>query len=74
MKNWVKCKEALPALGDYSVLAYFEHGGIDMVHVEDYFRDITSGRDEHGIQLYTKWYIPQQVTHWMNLPDAPSDI
>jgi hypothetical protein len=68
--KWVNVNESLPSLGDYSVLVYFKHGNIDMVHVEDYFRDITAGVKD-GVQQYTKWYISQGVTHWMYLPDEP---
>lgn len=70
--DWIKCEDKIPELGDYSVLAYFsENGSIDMVHVEDYFKDITAGRDKNGILKYTKWYLSQGVTHWMNLPKIP---
>lgn len=70
--GWIACEEELPQLGDYSVIAYFsENGGMDMVHVEDYFKDITAGFDGHGNQLYTKWYLVQKVTHWHHMPDAP---
>ena len=70
--QWIRVKDRLPKLGDYSVLAYFsENGGIDMVHVEDYFKDITAGHDEKGNQAYTKWYMWQKVTHWMPLPKPP---
>lgn len=73
--GWVKCSEKLPKLGDYSVLAYFaENGGIDMVHVQDYFADITAGLDEEGNQLFTKWYIGQGVTHWHEMPDTPKEV
>lgn len=71
MKEWIKCEERLPELGDYSVLVYFpKYDSIDMVHVEYYFEDITNGLDEEGNQQYTKWYISQGVTHWMDLPDT----
>lgn len=69
--DWISVKEKLPELGDYSVLAYFKKSdGIDMIHVEDYFKDITAGVQD-GKQLYTRWYISQGVTHWMPLPDSP---
>ncbi len=72
--EWVKCSDRLPELGDYSVLAYFsENGGMDMVHVEDYFKDITNGFDGEGNQLYSKWYLHQSVTHWHPMPDAPEN-
>lgn len=70
--GWIRCDEQQPELGDYSVLAYWEgHGGMDMVHVDDYFGDITNGRDEHGNQMYTKWHLSQKVTHWQPMPEAP---
>ena len=70
--KWIACNFELPKLGDYSVLAFFsENDGIDMVHVEDYFKDITAGHDEKGNQAYTKWYMWQKVTHWMPLPSPP---
>ncbi|MDS0790039.1 DUF551 domain-containing protein [Proteus vulgaris] len=70
--GWIRCDERLPELGDYSVLAYWGHGGMDMVHVEDYFGDITSGLDENGNQTYTKLYLSQKVTHWQAMPEAPT--
>lgn len=74
MSKWIKCRDALPELKDNSVLAYFDHGGIDMVHIQDYFGDITAGVDDtNGRQLYTKFYIRQGVTHWMPLPLPPED-
>ena len=74
-RNWVRCDDALPILGDYSVLAHFENGSIETVHVEDHFRDITAGLDDDGNQLYTKWYLHNNpaVTHWMYLPDHPNN-
>ena len=72
--QWIACNTELPKLGDYSVLVYFsENESIDMVHVEDYFKDITAGHDEKGNQAYTKWYMWQKVTHWMPLPSPPTD-
>ncbi|MER1814591.1 DUF551 domain-containing protein [Proteus mirabilis] len=70
--GWIRCDERLPELGDYSVLAYWSHGGMDMVHVEDYFSDITNGLDENGNQMYTKWYLSQKVTHWQPMPEEPT--
>ena len=70
--KWINVKDELPKLSDRSVLAYFsENGGIDMVHVEDYFGYITNGLDEDNNQLYTKWYLSQGVTYWMELPEPP---
>ena len=70
--SWVKCSDRIPELRDDSVLVYFsENGGIDMVHIEDYFKDITAGFDDSGNQIYTKWYLCQNVTHWMPLPQPP---
>jgi len=73
MDNWTKVETGLPAIGDYSVLAYFDNGGMDMVHVQDYFGDITAGLDSDGTQLYTKWYIRAGITHWMPMPGEPHD-
>jgi hypothetical protein len=74
MNEWIECAKQLPEIEDNSVLVYFSHGGIDMVHIEDYFMDITSGFDDKGQQLYTKWYLVQGVTHWMPLPTPPSTV
>ena len=72
--QWISVKDELPELKDDGVLVYFsETGSIETVHIEDYFRDITSGRDENGDQTYTKWYKSQGVTHWMRLPASPED-
>ena len=71
MMGWIKCSEKLPELGDYSVLAYFaDNGAVEMVHVEDYFKDITAGIFS-GEQLYTKWYIARKITHWHLMPEPP---
>ena len=72
--EWVNVNDRLPILGDYSVLAYFsDNNAIDMVHVEDYFKNITAGLDDNNEQLYTKWYKTQGVTHWMSLPEYPKE-
>ncbi|MEE9193111.1 MAG: DUF551 domain-containing protein, partial [Thermodesulfobacteriota bacterium] len=58
---------------DDSVLVYFARTfSVDMVHIEDYFKDMTNGKDEDGNQLYTKWYLTQGVTHWHPMPDHPN--
>lgn len=69
--GWIRCDEQLPELGDFQVQVYWSHGGIDMVHVEDYFGDITSGLDENGNQTYTKLYLSEKVTHWQPAPEPP---
>ncbi len=43
MSEWISVEDRLPEIRDASVLAYWKHGGIDMVHIEEYFSDITSG-------------------------------
>jgi hypothetical protein len=74
MSEWIKCSERLPESEDNSVLAYWPaNGGMDMVHIQDYFDDITDGLDDEGNQLYTKWYLSSGVTHWMPLPPAPTE-
>jgi len=74
MSEWISVEDRLPELRDDSVLGYFsENGGIDMIHIEDYFEDITAGVNCEGVQMYTKWYISQGVTHWMPLPLPPKD-
>ena len=73
MIDWIRIEERTPELGDYSVLVWFEHGAWDMVHVEDWFGDITNGLDENCVQQYTKWYLKQHVTHWANV-NTPEDL
>ena len=85
MDNWIKCSDRLPELKDDSVLAYSDgtsthaenhawpKGGMDMVHIEDYFGDVTCGLDESGTQLYTKMYLCRGVTHWQPLPAPPAE-
>ena len=74
MSEWISVKDRLPESKDDSVLAFFgEQRSIDMVHIQDYFDDITDGLDENGNQRYTKWYIHQGVTHWMPLPEPPKE-
>ena len=71
--GWVMCADSLPELGDYSVLCYFaETDAVEMVHVEDYFRDITAGIGEDGEQLWTKWYLSVGITHWHEMPRPPN--
>lgn len=72
--GWIKCSDQLPELRDGSVLAFFAaNGGINMVHIEDYFGDIKVGVDDNGTQLYTKWYLNAGITHWMPL-SPPDDV
>lgn len=70
--DWIDVNDELPESCDDSVLVYFsETGAIETVRIQDYFDDITAGKDDDGNQLYTKWYRSQNVTHWMPLPPAP---
>lgn len=82
--EWIKCSDRLPESKDDSVLVCsvtgsgegnhgFPKGGFDMVHIQDYFDDITNGFDKDGNQLYTKWYLSQGITHWMPYPDLPTE-
>ena len=72
MSEWVSVNDRLPELKDDGVLVFFPNGAIETVHIQDYFDDITAGVDDFGVQMYTKWYITQGVTHWMPLPEAPT--
>jgi len=74
--NWIELNtgnDTLPELRDDSILAHFENGSIEAVHIEDMFKDITDGLDEKGQQQYTKWYLNHnpKLTHWMELPKPP---
>lgn len=72
MSDWISVEDRLPEVRDDSVLAAFAHGGIDMVHIQEYFEPITNGvRD--GVQQYTYWYLSQGITHWMPLPELPNE-
>ena len=72
LEKWISVDERLPESEDNSVLVWFEDpGSIDMVHIQDYFDDITAGVDKDGNQLYSKRYISHGVTHWMPLPAPP---
>ena len=70
MSKWISVKDRLPESSDGSVLAYFDHDGIDMVHIQECFDDITAGIVD-GVQQYTKWYLNIGITHWMPLPEPP---
>lgn len=73
--EWISVKEKLPESKDDSVIVYFARNRtIGMVHIQDYFDDITNGIDKNFNQLYTKWYISQGVTHWMSLPETPEGL
>ncbi|TPR80627.1 DUF551 domain-containing protein [Acinetobacter baumannii] len=71
--EWISVEDKLPEIADASVLAHFQNGSIETVHIEDWFKDITSGFDEAGNQTFTKWYLKTSntITHWMPLPEAP---
>lgn len=71
--EWISVEVKLPEIADASVLAHFQNGSIETVHIEDWFKDITSGLDEAENQMYTKWYLKASntITHWMPLPEAP---
>lgn len=71
--QWIACTDELPAIGDYSVLAYWSrNGGMDMVHATEYFAPMTNGLDADGKQLMSFWYLHSGVTHWMPMPPAPT--
>lgn len=84
MSAWISVKDQLPELKDDSVLAYADgtsvhaerqawpKGGLDMVHIQDYFGDVTCGLDAAGNQLYTQMYLSKGVTHWQYLPQPPT--
>lgn len=71
--EWISVDVKLPEIADASVLAHFQNGSIETVHIEDWFKDITSGFDDAGNQQFTKWYLKASntITHWMPLPEAP---
>jgi len=71
--DWISVDDRLPEIKDDSVLATFPNGGVDIIHIEEYFKDITNGHDEEGRQEYTKWYLSQGVTHWMPLPEPAKE-
>lgn len=73
--GWVSVDDRLPEIKDDSVLAHFENGSIESVHIQDYFKPITNGFDDDGNQIYTLWYLHSApiVTHWQPLPAAPTD-
>lgn len=73
--KWVKVTDCLPEIKDDSVIAFFGNtGSIETVHIEEYFKPITSGLDDKGSQKYTLWAYHQNVTHWMPLPEPPEDL
>lgn len=71
--EWISVEEKLPEINDASVLAHFQNGSIETVHIEDWFKDITDGLDEDGRQKYTKWYLKASntITHWAPLLMPP---
>ena len=68
--GWVSVLDALPESEDGSVVVYWpENKNREMVHIQDFFDDITDGTDMNGDQLYTKWYLSQGVSHWHAMPE-----
>lgn len=68
--GWKLCSDGTPPIGDYSVLVWFGNLGTwDMVHVSDYFDDVTCGTGENGEQLYTKRYISENIVAWKMVED-----
>jgi len=72
VSGWISVETRLPELKDDGVLVHFDNGSIETVHIEDYFKPITSGIVD-GVQTWTRWYLHHEpkVTHWMALPDPP---
>jgi hypothetical protein len=71
--NWISVYDRLPEPEEDTVIVYFEkHDCSQIVHVDDYFKDIEAGKDADGKQLYIKWYLSQSITHWMPSPKRPS--
>ena len=73
--EWISVNDRLPELRDDSIIAHFDTGSIETVHVEDWFKPITNGLDKNGVQKYTKWYLTANptITHWMPLPEPPKN-
>ncbi|HFG7032431.1 DUF551 domain-containing protein [Acinetobacter baumannii] len=73
--EWISVEDQLPEIADASILAHFQSGSIETVHIEDWFKDITSGVDDDGNQRFTKWYLKASntITHWMPLPEPPKN-
>jgi hypothetical protein len=46
---------------------------MDMVHIKDYFGNITNGIVD-GVQQYTQRYLSVGITHWMPMPEAPKEL
>ena len=72
--NWIDVKERLPELQDNSIIAHFDTGSIETVHIQDWFAPIRAGFDSKGNQKFSKWYLTAipTITHWMPLPDPPT--
>jgi len=68
--GWVSVLDALPESDDDSVVAYWpKNKNREMVHIQDFFDDITNGLDSDGVQTYTKMYISHGVSHWHAMPE-----
>ncbi len=74
--KWIDVNKKQPELKDDSILAHFETGSIETVHIEDWFKPITSGHDEINGYTTTQWYLVASptITHWMPLPEPPNII
>ncbi len=72
--EWISVDDRLPESRDDSVLVYFaKSGSIETVHIQDFFDEITAGKNTDGEQMYTFGYIQhdQDLTHWQPLPKEP---
>ncbi len=72
--EWISVDDRLPESRDDSVLVFFaKSGSIETVHIQDFFDEITAGKNTDGEQMYTRPYLQheQNVTHWQPLPKWP---
>jgi hypothetical protein len=70
--EWVDINDAIPASEDTMVIVAFSNGGVEMVHIQDYFDDVPNGVVD-GVQQYTKLYLNHdpEFDYWMRAPDYP---
>jgi hypothetical protein len=71
---WISVKDRLPDYSDDDFVIVYSGApdSLDMVYIPDFFKDVPV-RVGGVVLRYTKMYKSKGVTHWMSLPNPPSN-